>query len=79
VDELFQFIVDKGLSPPPMFNENETALKNALDTLGLGHIKTALEAIETKERQPSDSDTENFRPILVDDVLGHDLDIGELE
>lgn len=80
VDELFQFIVDKGLSPPPMFNENETALKNALDTLGLGHIKMALEAIETKERQPSDSDPpENFRPILVDDVLGRDLGIGELD
>jgi hypothetical protein len=80
VDELFQFIVDTGLSPPPMSNENETALKNALDTLGLGHIKTALEAIETKERQPSDSDpAENFRPILVDDVLGRDLDIGELD
>lgn len=80
MDELFQFIVDKGLSPPPMFTENETALKNALDTLGLGHIKMALEAIETKERQPSDSDPpENFRPILVDDVLGRDLDIGELD
>jgi hypothetical protein len=63
-----------------MFNENETALKIALDTLGLGHIKMALEAIETKERQPSDSDSpDNFRRILVDDVLGHDLDIGELD
>lgn len=80
VDELFQFIVDKGLSPPPMFNENETALKNALDTLGLGHIKMALEAIETKERQASDSATpEDFRPTLVDDVFSRDLDIGELD
>lgn len=80
VDELFKFIVDKGLSPPPMFDENETALKNALDTLGLGHIKMALEAIETKKRQPSESDPlDDFRPSLVDDVLGCDLDIGRLD
>lgn len=80
VDELFQFIVDRGLSPPSMCNENEVLLKNALDTLGLREIKMAFEAIEAKERQPSDSDpSENFRPISVDDVLGRDLDIGELD
>jgi hypothetical protein len=34
-----------------MFNENEIALKNALETLGLGHVQLALEKIETKDRQ----------------------------
>ncbi|KAJ5279016.1 fungal-specific transcription factor domain-containing protein [Penicillium angulare] len=80
VDELFQFIVDEGLSPPPMFNENDTALKNALETLGLGHIKMALEAIETKERHPSDSDHPgNIQTNLIDEVPNYDVDIGELD
>ncbi|GLI75286.1 hypothetical protein PoHVEF18_003539 [Penicillium ochrochloron] len=34
-----------------MCNENEIALKNALETLGLGHVQLALEKIETKDRQ----------------------------
>jgi hypothetical protein len=34
-----------------MCNENEIALKNALETLGLGHVQLALEKIETKDKQ----------------------------
>lgn len=51
LDELSQYLIDQGLSPPTMCNENEIALKNALETLGLGHVQLALEKIETKDRQ----------------------------
>ena len=52
VDELSQFIVEKGFGLPPTFNANDIALKNALETLGLRHIKVALEEIEKKQIQP---------------------------
>lgn len=51
LDELSQYLIDQGLSPPTMCNENEIALKNALETLGLGHVQLALEKIETKDKQ----------------------------
>lgn len=49
LDELSQFIVDQGFPLPPMFDENDSALKNSLETLGLRHVKIALEEIERKQ------------------------------
>lgn len=51
LDELSQFIVDQGFPLPPMFGENDTALRNSLDTLGLRHIKFALEEIDKKQSE----------------------------
>ena len=49
LDELSQYVVDQGLPPPPMFHYNGFSSKNALKTLGLGHVQLALEKIETKD------------------------------
>ncbi|KAJ5168261.1 uncharacterized protein N7482_003855 [Penicillium canariense] len=80
LDELFQYLIDQGLSPPPMFNENEVALKKALDTLGLGHIKMALDKIETKDRHLSHSSLSGNTQLLLKETegVGPEIDISEL-
>ncbi|KAJ5380245.1 fungal-specific transcription factor domain-containing protein [Penicillium cataractarum] len=75
LDELSQYLIDQGLSPPPMFNENEIALKNALETLGLGHVQLALEKIETKDRHLAHSSLSGTTQVLLEDTEGADLEI----
>jgi len=43
VGELSQVIVDHGITVPPMVDENDAALKDTLEALGLREIKMALE------------------------------------
>jgi hypothetical protein len=75
LDELSQYLLDQGLSPPPMFNENEIALKNALETLGLGHVQLALERIETKDGYLAHSSLSETTQVLLEDPEGADLEI----
>lgn len=75
LDELSQYLIDQGLSPPPMFNENEIALKNALETLGLGHVQLALEKIETKDRQLAHFSLAGTTQALLEDTEGAGLEI----
>jgi hypothetical protein len=58
-----------------MFNENEIALKNALETLGLGHIQLALEKIETKDRQLAHSSLSGTTRASLEDNEGAELEI----
>ncbi|OOQ91005.1 Zn(II)2Cys6 transcription factor [Penicillium brasilianum] len=75
LDELSQYLLDQGLSPPPMFNENEVALKNALEILGLGHVQLALERIETKDRHLAHSSLSGTTQVLLEDPEGVNLEI----
>lgn len=75
LDELSQYLLDQGLSPPPMFNENEIALKNALEILGLGHVQLALERIETKDMHLAHSSLSGTTQVLLKDPEGADLEI----
>lgn len=58
-----------------MFNENEIALKNALETLGLGHVQLALEKIETKDRHLAHPSLSGTTQVLLEDTEGADLEI----
>ncbi|KAJ5934276.1 fungal-specific transcription factor domain-containing protein [Penicillium verhagenii] len=81
VDELVRFIIDQGLAPPSMIDDNEQALKNALDALGLDHIQKALEGAGTKQKSASLStkNDESEPLVLHEEVVDNDLEIGELE
>jgi hypothetical protein len=58
-----------------MFNENGIALKNALETLGLGHVQLALEKIETQDRQLAHSSLTGTTQALLEENKGADLEI----
>lgn len=58
-----------------MFNENEIALKNALETLGLGHVQLALEKIETKDRQLAHSSLAGSTRALREENEETDLEV----
>lgn len=81
LDELSQYLIDQGLSPPPMFHDNELALKNALETLGLGHVQLALEKIETKDTHLAHSSLSGTNQTLLEATGDADLevDINELD
>lgn len=75
LDELSQYVIDQGLSPPPMFHDNESALKNALETLGLGHIQLALEKIETKDSYLAHSSLSGTDQTLLEDPGDTNLEV----
>ncbi|KAJ5679445.1 fungal-specific transcription factor domain-containing protein [Penicillium macrosclerotiorum] len=81
LNEVVQYITDSGLSPPPMLDENEVALKSALDTLGLGHITKALECIGTKDRPLPDTGVPGDPLSLLNraDTTATKIDLTELD
>lgn len=79
VNELTQFIIDQGFTPPPALDDNEATLKNALDTLGLHHIQMSLEGAERKEVSHKQIKVAGAdKTVSNDDAAAENLDIGEL-
>ncbi|KAJ5654521.1 fungal-specific transcription factor domain-containing protein [Penicillium lividum] len=79
IDELVQFIVKQGLTPPPMLDDNEETPKNALKTQGLHHIQKTPEGVEATEGKMSKStNIEDPEPLFSsNEAVTEYLNIGE--
>ena len=68
VGELSQVIVDHGITVPPMVDENDAALKDTLEALGLRDIRMALEGGETRGQLDYTKSMANLEDHNIDNI-----------